>query len=241
MGIDEKLELVGTIIKNWDKVEELSIEMWKKVKALFDKGDKSIGFIKRIDVFKNYYSLSQKTFIKRYSRYILPTEYRSYLLESMVISNLYKKGESKLADKKRLELSKASTRSLRIYNLYNTGILNILFEKIDSLIRDGRNEEEIIGISSKLLDDLINDKSIIYVNLYHNEEELYSKVKNRLLKERYCLIYGSGENVRKIKAIFNKVIEDTDLNNFEVKHNKKNIGNIDHFNLCIFERLSVDI
>ncbi len=235
--MDPNLEIINALIKNWDKVEKISSEVWKKVKLLFDKGNKSLGFIKRKSIFLNYLEISQKSFIERYSKYIVPAEYRGYLLESIVISKLYKKGKLKDADKKRSELNKVNKNAGRIYNLYNTGILNILFEKIDDLIKEGKNEEEIRGIVSKELDDLINDKSIIYANFFHNEEDLYEKVKTQLINNRYCLIYGSGDNVKKIKYLFDKILDDSDLDNFEIKHNKKKIGGVQHFNLFIVEKI----
>lgn len=153
---------------------------------------------------------------------------------------MYKNHKTKDADRKRSELGKTNPKALRIYNLYNSGILSLLFEKIEHLLVEDRNDEEIRGTVSKELDDLINDKSIIYVNLYHNEEELFYKVKEQLSTNRYCLVYGSGDNVKKIKYLFDKVIGDSDLDNFEVKHNKKTIGGISHFNLLIFEKLSIE-
>ncbi len=233
-------ELVKTLIENWDKIEEISALAWQKIKALFDRGEKSIGFIKRKSIFQNYYAVSQSLFIKKYSKYIIPTEYKGYLLESMVISDLYKNHKLKDADQKRLELGKVNPKALRIYNLYNSGILSLLFEKIERLLVEGKNEEEIRGIISTELDDLINDKSIIYVNLYHDEEEIFLKVKNRLSSNRYCLVYGSGDNAQKIKSIFDKIIDDPELEEFEVKHSKKVIGGVTHFNLLIFEKISIE-
>lgn len=116
----------------------------------------------------------------------------------------------------------------------------MLFEKIERLLVEGKNEEEIRGIISKELDDLINDKSIIYVNLYHDEEEIFLKVKNRLSSNRYCLVYGSGDNAQKIKSIFDKIIDDPELEEFEVKHSKKVIGGVTHFNLLICEKISIE-
>ena len=238
MGHSE--ELIKTIIENWDQIEKISSIAWQKVKVLFERGEKSIGFIKRKSIFSNYYTVSQQSFMKKYSKYIIPTEYRGYLLESIVISDLYKNHKVKDADRKRLELGKVNPKALRIYNLYNSGILSSLFERIEHFQKEGKNEEEIRGIISKELDDLINDRSIIYVNLYHDEEELFYKVKRQLNANRYCLVYGSGDNARKIKYLFDKIIEDSELDNFEVKHNKKTIGDIAHFNLVIFEKISVE-
>lgn len=233
-------ELVKNLLENWDKIERISSITWQKVKALFERGDKSIGLIKRKSTFLNYYNVSQQSFIKKYSKYIIPTEYRGYLLESIVISDLYKNHQIKDADQKRSELGKVNPKALRIYNLYNSGILSLLFEKIEHLLTNGKNDEEIRGTISNELDDLINDKSIIYVNLYQDEEEIFLKVKNRLSSNRYCLVYGSGDNAQKIKSIFNKIIDDPGLEEFEVKHSKKVIGGVTHFNLVIFEKLSIE-
>lgn len=67
-------ELVKTLIENWDKIEKISSVVWQKVKALFERGEKSIGFIKRKSIFLNYYNISQRSFIKKYSKYIIPTD-----------------------------------------------------------------------------------------------------------------------------------------------------------------------
>lgn len=230
------IDIIKELIANWDKIEKISSVVWDKIKALFEMGDKQVGFIRRKSIFLNYYAISQKSFIKNYAKYIIPTEYRGYLLEAIFISKLYKDGKIKDADSKRSELGKINPKGLRIYNLYNSGILNLLFEKIDHLLKEGKNEEEIRGIVSKELDDLINDKSIIYVNLFHNPDELYQKVRSQISTNGYCLVYGSGDNVKKIKNIFDRVIEDPDLEDFEIKHNKKVIGGVSHFNLLIFEK-----
>ncbi len=226
-------ETIKFIIQNWNQIEKISSLLWKKIKKLFEH--KEIGFIKRKKLFLSYYELSRNSFITRYAKYIIPTEYRAYLLESIAISNLYKKGKREEADKKRLELGKINPRALRIYNLYNSGILSSLFQEIDSLIKDKRKEDEIRGIISKKLDDLINDKSIIYVNLYDTTEDLYEKVRAYAIKNRYCLVYGSGTNTSKISYIFDRVIQDPKMINFEVKFSQRRIGGILHLNLAIFE------
>ena len=135
------IDVIKELIANWDKIEKITSVMWDKIRLLFEKGDKQLGFIRRKSIFLNYYAISQKSFIKNYAKYIIPTEYRGYLLESIVISKLYKEGNIKDADSKRSELGKINPKGLRVYNLYNTGILNVLFEKIDHLLEERKNDE----------------------------------------------------------------------------------------------------
>ena len=230
------------LIDNWDKISKIGTPLWKKIKSMFAKGDKSLGFIKRKSTFMDLYDLSQNSFIKKYSKYILPSIYRGYLLESIKIADLYQKRKKALADKKRKELHIVNPVALRIYNLYNEGILNMVFGLIDDELSQGKSDEEIIGSASKLLDDLINDKSILYVNSFKSRDILYREITIQLKKKKYCIVFGSGkEVVLNIKYVQNQIIDDPFMEEYTLKQNKKVIGKIVHYNLLIVENTPLKI
>lgn len=237
---NEILEIIKLLIKNWNTVNRIPRDTWNKIRKMFQKGDKSLGFIKRKSDFLSYYKMSKTTFLQKYHRYILPTEYKGYLLESIVIGNLYNQGKNKEADDKRIDLLKVNKKAGRLCNLFTSGILNIVFSRIDQLINEGKGEAEITGTASQIIDDLINDKSIIYVNHFHNENELFEKVKFQLSIENYCLIYGAGKGqISKIRSIYGKLMEDDELSNFNAQHSQHKIGDTDYFNLAIFHKTVV--
>lgn len=234
---DETKEIVSLIIKNWKDIKKISSPLWKKIKGLFEKGDRSLGFIRRKDLFLNYLAVSQKTFVKKYAKHIIPIEYRGYLLQSMILSELYKQKKTEIANKKRSELNKINPKALRIYNLYNSSVLNTVFSQIDKSLKEGLKEAEITGKASRLLDDLINDNAIIYINQFTDSDAAYSKVKLQLKTKNYCLIYGSGNtNITKIKEILNAIVDDLEVSRFSIEHDKRVIGNVHHFSVFIYEK-----
>lgn len=234
--MSNELAVAKFLLDNWSKISKIPEDIRDKIKILFRDGKKEIGFIRNKDLFAINYRLSQSGFLKKYSRYIVPAEYRSYLLESIKISNLYESGKNEEGDKLRSDLGRINLIALRVYNLFNTGVLNIVFSEADRLEADCKNAEEITGAISKLLDDLINDKSLIYANEWDNKEALYNKMKTQLLSKKYCVVFGSGRNVDKIKYLFDKVVDDADLMNYETKYNKQAIGQVQHFYLAILEK-----
>ncbi|MBI4167469.1 MAG: hypothetical protein HY515_00790 [Candidatus Aenigmarchaeota archaeon] len=142
---------------------------------------------------------------------------------------------------KRSEMFEINPKALRLYNLYNSGILFVVFDTIDKTIAEGKTEAEITGVASKMLDDLMTDKSIIYVHLWRNEDELYQAVKSQLRATKYCLIFGSGkDNINKIQHVFSALTNDEDLSNFATAHNQRRIGNVDHFSLAIFQKTRIE-
>ena len=40
------IDVIKELIANWDKIEKISSVVWDKIKVLFEKGDKQIGFIR---------------------------------------------------------------------------------------------------------------------------------------------------------------------------------------------------
>lgn len=234
---NDSLDFIKFIVQNWGQIKNISSTTWTKIKDLFNKGDKSLGFIKSKINFLNYYRISQESFLKKYAKYLIPTEYRGYLLQSIVISSLYKEGKNNEADKKRLELNSINPKALRIYNLYNSYILMVVFTKIEDMLREGKSEQEITGTASRMLDDLINDKAIIYVNYLDNMEDIYNEIKKQLNIKKYCVIIGSGkENTKKIIEILSKTINDPYFTNFEIKHFTEIIGTKEHYHVFIYER-----
>lgn len=208
----------------------------KKLRSLFNKGYKDFGYIRRVKKFTYYLDLTKKTFFRKYSDYILPSEYRSYLLESIDISNTYASGNKALGDEKRKKLNATSQMAGRIYNLYNSGILTIVFSKIDQMLEECKNKEEIRGTVSKHFDDILTDKAILYIGKYDDDKEAYSKVKHLLENKGYCLVHGAGENTSKIKYIHNTIVDDSELSELEVRTNKKEVGDIPHFYLYVFKK-----
>lgn len=231
------LEIIKLIIQNWNAIKNIPRETWGKIRKMFQQGNKSLGFIRRPQAFLFYIDVSHTSFINKYAKYILPTEYKGYLLESIVIRKLYQDGKKETADKKRGELLRTNPRANRIFNLYSTDMFNVVFATIDKLITEGRNKEEITGISSQILDDLINDKSIIYVNNWRSFEELCYPVKKQLGAKGYCIMYGSGsDNVKKIKKIYSMIVDDAEFQNFQASHHKHEVAGIPYFSLIIIKR-----
>lgn len=234
---NDSLDFIKFVIQNWGQIKNISSTTWAKIKNLFGRGDKSLGFIKNKIKFLNYYKISQESFLNKYAKYLIPTEYRGYILESIVISSLYRDGKNKEADKKRFELNSINPKALRIYNLYNSYILIVVFAKIEDMLKEGRSEQEITGTASRMLDDLINDKAIIYVNYFDNMEDIYNEIKKQLDIKKYCVIIGSGkDNTKKIIEILSKTINDAYFRNFEIKYFTEKIGNIEHYHVFIYER-----
>ncbi len=115
-----------------------------------------------------------------------------------------------------------------------------MFSHIDKLIAEGKNDTEITGSASKVLDDLINDKAIIYVNLSHSQEGLFTDMKKALKERGYCILYGSGtDNTKKILHVQSEMMEDKELSNFSIQLNRYEIGDIKHVNVVIYEKTKI--
>lgn len=223
-----------TLVDNWEEIGKISSSVRKKIRSLFQKGNRSLGFIRNKAVFLEYYELSRKGFAKRYGRYIVPAEYRSYILAAIRINELYRKGEKKQADKLRKELHKSHSKAPRIASMYSGGVLSILFSRIDSLREQGVSDIEITGEASKLLDDLINEKALVFVNNYKTKESVYEEVCRQLRQKRFCLVFGSGRNVSKIQHILSATLKEKEFEKCETKTRRDSVGGIPQYHLVIY-------
>ena len=232
---NNNLEFIKYMIDNWKSVKGFSKDIWEKIAHSFEKGNKVLGFIKNKDRFNHYIELSKSAFTSKYSKYIIPSEYRGFILNAIDISEEYKKSKS-LGDKLRASF-KTEPKILRIYNLYNSGVLGFVFTEIDKMIEEKKNNEEIIGKISKELDDKINDKSIIYVSQDNTKEDIYSDVVYQLSIKKYCIIYGANKNnVDKVKYVENKVLENDKDEKYYIKSEQQIMNGISHIKLLICEK-----
>lgn len=237
---NDKLDFIKYIIDNWKSVKEIGKEIWEKIANSFEKGEKILGFIKNKDRFIHYIELSKSAFNSRYAKYIIPSEYRGYILNAIDISEEYKKSKEQ-GDKLRTSF-KNESKILRIYNLYNSGVLGFIFTEIDKMVEEKKNNEEIIGKISKELDDKINDKSIIYVNQESTKEDIYSDVVYQLKVKTYCIIYGASKsNVAKVKYVENKVLENDKDEKYYIKSEQQVMNGISHIKLVIYEKSSITL
>jgi len=228
---NDKLRILKTLIDNWETLGRLTAVAKGKLRKIFGSPEKPIGFIRRDSVFRNLMTIFQSSSIKKYATYIVPTEYRAYLIRSVRINKLYQSGKKEQADRER---SKLDQRARRLYNLYATRIIAIVFDKIDELQKLGLPEATITGHASKMIDDLMNDKCIIYVTPFHGKKKLYSVARKMVLGNGYCLIHSSGNCVPTAQYIYTELGKDSKTKTMDIKIQKYEIGGIRHFNLAIF-------
>ncbi|MEA3378048.1 MAG: hypothetical protein U9Q69_00255 [Nanoarchaeota archaeon] len=64
MALESGDDYFSLIIKNWDSIFKITKSLWTQVRKRFNQGDKGLGFIKRKEIFADYYNLSQKGFLQ---------------------------------------------------------------------------------------------------------------------------------------------------------------------------------
>lgn len=207
MELQEAIELIKILKQSWGSGAKIAKRHWEKLRGLFKKGDKSIGLVAHPEKFQIFQEISRRSFVKKYSPYIYPTKYRAYLLQSIAIKNFYEIGDKKKADKMRIDLAKQDSSAARICSLYSSGMLSVVWKRIDQMLEAGDDDATITGTATKILDDLISNKSIIYVKQDMSLEQVTKTAAAQFEKQNYCLIFGSESQVKKVEKV-SELLED---------------------------------
>jgi len=240
MKIEEVIEIINFLKANWSALRKIKQSYWKRIRSLFQQGEKVVGFVKRPEEMNTFVQLSRRSFLRKYSVYILPSEYRAYLIQSIYIRELYRLGNRKEADKKRCELNKQDWRAGRLFKLHSSTMLTVLWKTIDSMIAEGYSDDLITGKASKMLDDLMNDKALIYINQYRARKAIIDTAIGEFKTKGYCLIFGTDSQIPRVEKVRRDIAEHPAFARAKMDINYWNDEKVSHACLTITEQVYIE-
>ncbi len=51
----DEIELIKFVVQNWNTIKQIPRDVWKKIRELYQSGDKALGFIRRKPVLRILY------------------------------------------------------------------------------------------------------------------------------------------------------------------------------------------